>query len=71
MRALPTRIALAAGAVLNRAGEVTDIKVEAGLPHGLTTKAAEAAKKIRFQPAQKDGRPVSQYIILEYNFNIY
>lgn len=58
-------------AVLNRTGEVTDVTVLAGLPHGLTTKAIEAAKKMKFQPAQKDGRAVSQYIVLEYHFNIY
>ena len=30
-----------------------------------------AAAQIRFEPAQKDGRAVSQYVVLEYNFNIY
>jgi TonB family protein len=58
-------------AVLNRTGEVTDVAVLAGLPHGLTTKSVEAAKKMKFEPAQKDGRAVSQYITLEYNFNVY
>jgi len=58
-------------AVLNRTGEVTDVTALAGLPHGLTTKAAEAAKKIKFEPALKDGRAVSQYVTLEYHFNIY
>ena len=58
-------------AVLHKSGEVMDLKVEAGLPHGLTTKCIEAAKRMKFEPAQKDGRAVSQYIILEYNFNIY
>ena len=32
---------------------------------------AAAAKAIKFTPAQKDGRPVSQYVVFEYNFNIY
>jgi outer membrane biosynthesis protein TonB len=37
----------------------------------LTEKAIAAARQIRFQPAQKDGRAVSQWITIEYNFNIY
>jgi TonB family protein len=36
----------------------------------LTEKAIAAAKKIKFTPAEKDGRPVSQYVTLEYNFHI-
>ena len=55
-------------AVLNVSGEVTDISVVKGLPDGLTEKAIAAAKKIRFNPAEKDGRKVSQYVVLEYNF---
>ncbi|MBV9924588.1 MAG: energy transducer TonB [Acidobacteria bacterium] len=58
-------------AVLSRTGEVTNISVVRYLPHGLTERAIEAAKRIKFTPAQKDGRPVSQYVVLEYNFNIY
>ena len=58
-------------AVLSASGEVTGISVIKGLPDGLTEKAIEAAKQIRFRPAQKDGHTVSQYVTLEYNFNIY
>jgi TonB family protein len=58
-------------AVLSKTGEVTNINVVKYLPHGLTEKAVEAARGIRFTPAQKDGRAVSQYVVLEYNFNIY
>jgi hypothetical protein len=42
-----------------------------GLPYGLTEKAIAAARQIRFQPAMKDGRAVSQFIQIEYNFNLY
>ena len=52
-------------------GEVTDIKVIAGLPYGLTESAIEAAKKIKFVPATKDGHNVSMWMQLEYNFNLY
>ena len=58
-------------AVLAKTGEVRNITVVKGLPHGLTLTAVEAARKIKFRPALKDGRTVSQYVVLEYNFNIY
>jgi hypothetical protein len=37
----------------------------------LTEKAISAARMIKFMPAMKDGRAVSQYIQIEYNFNLY
>ena len=58
-------------AVLHSSGETQILAVAKRLPHGLTQKAVDAAKRIRFKPAQKDGRDVSQYVVLEYNFNIY
>ena len=41
------------------------------LSHGLTEKAVAAARKIKFSPATLNGQPVSQAVVLEYNFNIY
>jgi len=58
-------------AILSASGSVQGISVVKGLPDGLTEKAIAAAKQIRFTPAQKDGRTVSQYVTLEYNFNFY
>jgi TonB family protein len=58
-------------AVLSSTGEVTDIKVISGLPDGLTEKAVESTRRMEFVPAVKDGRNVSQYIQVEYNFNLY
>ncbi|HEX8286310.1 MAG TPA: energy transducer TonB [Pyrinomonadaceae bacterium] len=58
-------------AVLNSSGAVTNISVVKDLPDGLTEKAISAARRILFFPAVKDGRRVSQYVVLEYNFNIY
>ena len=58
-------------AVFSAGGSVTNIKAVKGLPDGLTEKAIAAARQIRFVPAQKDGRNVSQYIQIEYNFNLY
>jgi len=57
--------------ILNSSGGVTDIRTVSGLPFGLTEKAIAAARRIRFTPAIREGRPVSQYIRVEYNFNIY
>jgi TonB family protein len=58
--------------VLLRADGVAKVlSVVKGLPDGLTEKAIEAAEKIRFQPAERDGRPVSSVITLDYNFNVY
>jgi TonB family protein len=52
-------------------GQITDISVIHGLPDGLTEKAIEAAHRIRFQPALRDGVPVSVRASLEYNFMLY
>jgi TonB family protein len=58
-------------AILHAGGGVQSITVVKGLPDGLTEKAIAAARQIRFTPAEKDGHSVSQYVVLEYNFNIY
>ena len=58
-------------AVLASTGEVKSISIIKGLPDGLTERALAAARRIRFTPAQKDGRDVSQWVTVEYNFNIY
>jgi TonB family protein len=58
-------------AIFSSNGEVTIVHVMRRLPHGLTQQALKAARKIRFTPAQKDGRPVSMWMQLEYNFNLY
>jgi len=41
------------------------------LPFGLTLKTVEAASRIRFTPAMKDGAPVSVKGTLEFTFNLY
>jgi TonB family protein len=57
--------------VLGAGGSISSISPVSRLPDGLTEKAIEAARRISFQPAEKDGRKVSQWIVIEYNFNIY
>lgn len=42
-----------------------------GLPYGLTESAVNAAKKIRFIPALKNGKPVTVFRQVQYNFTLY
>jgi TonB family protein len=58
-------------AVFSATGKVTNIRVASGLPNGLTERAIEAARKIEFIPSMKDGKYVSMWMQLEYNFNLY
>ena len=58
--------------ILGSDGKVRDrMQVLEGLPYGITEEAMKAARQIKFEPARKDGRPVSQYVIVIYNFNLY
>ena len=47
-------------------GQITNIKVVTGQPHGWTEAAVKAAKNVKFRPAEKDGQQVSQWIRFEY-----
>jgi tetratricopeptide (TPR) repeat protein len=58
-------------AVLSADGHIEHILVLQTLAFGLTGTSIEAAKKIKFAPATKDGRTVSTWTQLEYNFNLY
>jgi TonB family protein len=58
-------------AVFAADGKIRAIRLLSGLPNGLTMMAIRAARGIKFIPAMKDGQPVSQYIQIEYNFNLY
>lgn len=55
-------------AIFRASGKVTDIRVQSGLPFGLTESAIETVRKIYFIPAVKDGRHVSQQIEIQVNF---
>lgn len=54
-------------AILTSKGKVESIEVLNGLPEGLSESAIKA-NKIKFKPAEKDGKPVSVRVKLEYNF---
>jgi TonB family protein len=56
--------------VFTAEGRITSIRVVRGLPHGLTEKAIEAAQKIRFEPATRDGKPISVRGNLEFSFQL-
>jgi TonB family protein len=57
--------------VLAADGRVRSISVIKRLRDGLTEKAVAAARQIRFTPARVGATPVSQYVVLEYNFKVY
>ena len=57
--------------VFSGSGAVTNINAVQKLGGGLTERAVAAARQIRFVPATRNGRPVSMYMQLEYNFNLY
>jgi tetratricopeptide (TPR) repeat protein len=66
-----TRGSIVLRAIFAANGRVIGIQPLTLLPHGLTERAIVAAQHIKFIPATKDGHPVSMYMQLEYNFNIY
>ena len=66
-----TRGSVVLKAIFAANGRVIGIRPVTYLPHGLTERAIVAAQHINFIPAIKDGHPVSMYMQLEYNFNIY
>lgn len=50
-------------------GTVKAIVPIVSLPNGLTEQAIIAARGVKFNPASKNGKPVPQFIRIEYNFN--
>jgi periplasmic protein TonB len=57
--------------IVDDQGHPRDIKIVRGLGHGLDSKAVEAVKQWRFQPALKDGHPVNVQISVEVGFKLY
>ena len=57
--------------LLGANGKVEHILLLKRLGHGLDEQAIAAARKIKFEPKQKDGKPVSTVVIIEYGFTIY
>ena len=65
-------------AIFRASGTITDIRFDKVIPadlpdeivKALTKESIKAARQIKFEPAMKDGHPVSMYIQLEYNFRL-
>lgn len=55
--------------IFKSSGKIGDIEVVEGLPEGLSEAAVEAARKLKFEPAQKDGQKVSVLAKVEYDFD--
>jgi hypothetical protein len=58
-------------AVFKSTGEVRVLNVLRPLPYGLTEQALDGASRIQFKAALIEANPVSQIILLQYNFNRY
>jgi TonB family protein len=56
--------------VFTASGEVKVLRVVQGLGHGLDEAAQNAARQIRFKPAQQDGQPVDSTAIVHIVFNL-
>jgi tetratricopeptide (TPR) repeat protein len=51
--------------------KIGGVKIVRDLPYGLTAQALIATQKIKFNPAMKDGKPISVRGNLEFSFNLY
>lgn len=56
--------------VIDTEGAVETVKVQRGLPLGLTESAVEAVQQWRFAPSTADGRPVAVRYILTVRFSL-
>jgi len=56
--------------VIDKLGNVTDIRVLKGLPSGLTEAAVDAVSQWRFNPATLEGQPVAVYYLVTVSFSV-
>ena len=57
-------------AIIDKQGNVTNVKVLKGLPMGLSEEAVKAIKTWKFKPATLNGKPVDVYYNLTVNFRL-
>jgi TonB family protein len=57
-------------AIIDKQGNVTNVKILKSLPMGLAEAAADAIKKWKFKPATLNGKPVAVYYNLTVNFTL-
>ena len=55
--------------VVDREGNPQDIKIRRALYPSMDQAAIEAARQMRFEPALKDGQPVSETLLVEFYFS--
>ena len=51
-------------------GEVKEVRIISGLPHGLSEEAIKTVKAMKFKPALRDGMPVELRVALEITFKL-
>ena len=56
--------------VVDREGKPQDIKIWSSLHPSMDRAAIEAARQMRFEPALKDGQPVSETLLVEFYFSL-
>ncbi len=56
--------------IIDKNGNVTNIKVLKGLPNGLSEQAVKALEQWKFKPATLNGKPVDVYYNLAVNFRL-
>ena len=59
------------GLIVDASGRPRGLKVEHGLGMGLDEKALEAVRTWKFEPAEKDGKPVAVAISVEVEFRLF
>lgn len=52
-------------------GQIGEVTVVEALSHGLTERAIDAAKGIRFRPKAMNGQPMEEKTTVEYSFSLY
>lgn len=52
-------------------GKIGGITPVSALPYGLTEQAIKAARELKFKPATRDGKPVTEQKPVQYSFTIY
>ncbi len=57
-------------AIIDKQGNVTNVKILKGLPMGLDQAAADAVKRWKFEPATLNGKPVAVIYNLTVNFRL-
>ena len=56
--------------IINKEGNITDVKILKGLPMGLAEAAVSAVEQWKYKPATLNGKPVAVYFNLTVNFQL-